>query len=84
MDKIEEDLLERICLLNEEITYSALIFEVTMGVGGKEAMLFAREIFDMYCGYIDYKGWDSTLLDIGHTELGGNKIFKTRIMNEDK
>lgn len=32
-----------------------IMIEITAGVGGKEAMLFARELFDMYCGYINYK-----------------------------
>lgn len=31
------------------------MLELTAGVGGKEAMLFTRELFDMYCGYINYK-----------------------------
>lgn len=42
------------------------MFEVSAGVGGQEAMLFARELFDMYCNYITYKNWEML---VGHLDL---------------
>lgn len=57
--------------MNEEVLCSSIIFEVSTGVGGQEAMLFARELYDMYTGYIEYKGWDADILQIDNTELGG-------------
>lgn len=57
--------------LAEEDTCSALIFEVSTGVGGQEAMLFAREMFDMYCAYFAYKGWEADVLTEDTSELGG-------------
>lgn len=50
---------------------SSLIFEVSTGVGGQEAMLFAREMLDMYCGYFAYCGWQADVLHVDDTELGG-------------
>lgn len=58
--------------MNEEDSCSSLIFEVSTGVGGQEAMLFASELYDMYSGYMAYKGWDVDVLQIDNTELGGN------------
>ncbi|CRK96959.1 CLUMA_CG010322, isoform A [Clunio marinus] len=37
---------------------SNIIFEVSPGVGGKEAMLFANELSTMYFNYFNYKNWD--------------------------
>ena len=34
-----------------------VLFEITAGVGGKEAMLFANELFEMYYQYFEYKNW---------------------------
>lgn len=44
-------------MLNEEDDYGKVHLEVTAGVGGAEAQLFATEIFDMYMSYAEYKGW---------------------------
>lgn len=57
--------------MHEEAAGSSLIFEVSTGVGGQEAMLFAREIFDMYCGYFEYNSWSADVLQQDSTELGG-------------
>ena len=49
-----------------EDSCSDIVLEVTAGVGGKEAMLFAKELFDMYCSYITNKDWD---MQVVHEEL---------------
>ncbi|XP_021355022.1 peptide chain release factor 1-like, mitochondrial [Mizuhopecten yessoensis] len=35
-----------------------IVLEVSQGVGGQEAMLFAAELFDMYRGLAKFKGWE--------------------------
>jgi peptide chain release factor 1 len=50
----------------DEDSCSDIVLEVTAGVGGKEAMLFAKELFDMYCTYITHKHWD---MQVVHQEL---------------
>jgi protein subunit release factor A len=50
------------------------VLEVSAGVGGQEAMLFAKELFDMYCNYITYKGWDMQTADLELSELGLLKL----------
>lgn len=69
--------------LNEDDSCSALIFEVSTGVGGQEAMLFAREMFDMYCAYFEYKGWDSVVLQEDSTELGGIRHASAMVSGQD-
>ncbi|XP_014288022.1 peptide chain release factor 1-like, mitochondrial isoform X1 [Halyomorpha halys] len=48
-----------------------IILEINAGVGGQEAMLFAKSIYDMYCGFIDYKNWNITTEEVGVSDLGG-------------
>lgn len=57
--------------LTDDEQCSSLVLEVTAGVGGKEAMLFAGELHDMYCNYIEHKGWDYDVIQMDTTELGG-------------
>ena len=48
----------------------SLLFEITSGVGGKEAMLFAGSLYDMYLGYFDFKGWKYLNTGVSSSELG--------------
>ncbi|XP_076347461.1 mitochondrial translation release factor 1 isoform X2 [Tachypleus tridentatus] len=70
LEDLEEALFEQI-IPPEDIDDKDLILEVTAGVGGQEAMLFAKEIFDMYCNYATWKGWHCEILDYEVTDLGG-------------
>lgn len=38
---------------------------------GQEAMLFARELFEMYSKFCEYKKWDNELLHLENTDVGG-------------
>ena len=48
-----------------------VILEVRAGVGGDEAALFARELFDMYRNYALLKRWKFEPMDVSETGLGG-------------
>lgn len=41
---------------------SSVLFEVSAGVGGKEAMLFANELCNLYINFFNHKRWD--LVDV--------------------
>lgn len=70
--EIDDDLLNDIILLNEdEPNVGSIMIEVQAGVGGQEAMLFAREIFEMYANYVQFKKWDHDVLEEENTGLGG-------------
>jgi peptide chain release factor 1 len=48
---------------------SGILFEISPGVGGKEAMLFANELYSTYNNYFQYKNWH--LQDVEIDEQGG-------------
>ncbi|MDD3614319.1 MAG: PCRF domain-containing protein [Candidatus Pacebacteria bacterium] len=52
---------------------NSVILEIRAGVGGEEAALFAAELLRMYQKYAQKRGWQSTLLDISYSSLGGVK-----------
>lgn len=49
-----------------------IILEVTAGVGGQEAMLFTKELFEMYIAYVCWKGWQCQIVEKQDTPLGNN------------
>ncbi|CAD6997893.1 peptide chain release factor 1-like, mitochondrial [Ceratitis capitata] len=79
----EEALLNQMLLLTEDQTFNSLIFEVNAGAGGQEAMLFARELFDMYTSYFDYNGWTFEIIDDGETDIGGLRHANVIVENRD-
>lgn len=50
--------------------HNDIIVEVSAGVGGQEAMLFAAEVLNMYCNYAYHKGWTVTGLTTERNEIG--------------
>lgn len=52
------------------------IFEVTNGVGGSEAMLFADELLQVYSRYFTFKKWTFRLEECNRSDLGGTKFAK--------
>lgn len=50
--------------------------EISAGVGGQEAMLFAKDLYTMYCGYIQYRGWTMEVADFDSSDLGKIRIQK--------
>lgn len=57
---------------------SSVLFEVSAGVGGKEAMLFANELCNMYINYFNFKRWEMS--DVESDEQGGQlRHFQARI-----
>lgn len=58
-------------LHNVDEIYNAIVLEIRAGVGGKEAALFAQDLFTMYSGYLTYKNYPFEVLDEGKSDLGG-------------
>lgn len=67
----EQELLEALLELEDGDTFRSLLVEVTAGVGGKEAMLFSGELFDMYSQFCESQSWTVEILQMDHSELGG-------------
>lgn len=53
---------------------NSMIFEVTAGVGGQEAMLFAAEMIAMYEGFIEFNGWQKDVTEVDKSDIGNYKI----------
>lgn len=54
--EIDEKLLEAILPSDKEDECDSIVLEINAGVGGQEAMLFASELFQMYCNFADHQG----------------------------
>jgi len=59
------------------------IMEIRAGTGGKEASLFAGDLFRMYSKYIAAKGWKVEVMDSHIAEVGGFKeiVFSVKGKN---
>ncbi|PSN43069.1 Peptide chain release factor 1 [Blattella germanica] len=60
-----------------------IMLEVSAGVGGQEAMLFARELFEMYCNYVTYKQWHMQIAQEDVSELGGLRHGSILVSGKD-
>lgn len=49
------------------------VVEIRAGTGGEEAALFAGGLYRMYIRYAERQGWQTELVDISPTDLGGVK-----------
>ena len=71
-EKMEEE-LKILMLPKDENDDKNVIMEIRGGAGGDEAALFGAEILRMYMHYADIKGWNTEIIDMNETELGGLK-----------
>lgn len=69
MKEIDTDLLT--ILLEPQLSEGGVLLEVTAGAGGQEAMLFARELFDLYESHASYKGWQVDIASLERSDIGG-------------
>lgn len=60
-----------------------IIMEIRAGTGGKEAALFASNLFNMYKKYALKVGWRFNVLDVSRTDLGGFKQITFEIAAPD-
>ena len=61
---------------------AGLIVEIRAGIGGDEAALFARDLWEMYRRFSEAKGWSFETLDMVTTELGGFREVSFGITGE--
>ena len=59
-----------------------IILEVREGVGGGEAALFAKNLFEMYQRFAAKRGWRMAILDESRSDLGGYKEMTAEIHGE--
>lgn len=61
----------------------AIIVEIRAGAGGKEAALFAGDLYLMYTKYAESQNWKVALVDESRDELGGYKEIVFEIKNPE-
>ncbi|XP_044752847.1 peptide chain release factor 1-like, mitochondrial [Coccinella septempunctata] len=79
----EEELVSTLFTDSPEDQCKEIIFEINSGVGGQEAMLFAKELFEMYKNFAIYKGWKLEVAEYAETDLGGIRHGSLLISGED-
>ncbi|KAF2072936.1 hypothetical protein CYY_005758 [Polysphondylium violaceum] len=70
VEQLEKSLLFSLLPSNKDDNGNAIL-EIRAGTGGSEAQLFALDIFNMYRGYAENKGWEFDPMDMSYTEVGG-------------
>ncbi len=76
-DEILEALKAKM-LTDEDAAINSVIVEIRAGIGGDEAALFARDLYQMYVRFAEKKGCKVEVLDQSGSELGG---FKDLVMS---
>lgn len=68
-----EEELKILLLPKDSADDNNVIIEIRGGAGGEEAALFAYNLYRMYTMYADLKRWQTEVLDINETGIGGIK-----------
>ncbi|XP_043583095.1 peptide chain release factor 1 isoform X1 [Bombus pyrosoma] len=71
MSQIDEKILDIILQKVDTENYDNVVMEIIPGVGGQEAMLFARDLLVMYVNYFDYLGFSYETLEQLESDTGG-------------
>ncbi|CAH4031325.1 unnamed protein product [Pieris brassicae] len=69
LTEVDDDL--KSILLEPCVTNGGIVLEVTAGAGGQESMLFAKELFEMYQSYAEFKEWEVDIASIEKSDIGG-------------
>ena len=66
----------------EDANRSRCVMEIRAGIGGDEAALFARDLYQMYKHYAEDRRWKMEVLNANPTELGGFKEIMLGLQGE--
>ncbi|KAL4716844.1 hypothetical protein ACJJTC_012655 [Scirpophaga incertulas] len=58
-------------LVEPQLTEGGVLVEILAGVGGQEAMLFAKELLELYESYAHYRDWEIDIASIDVSDIGG-------------
>ena len=76
------DELKILLLPKDENDDRSVIVEIRAGAGGEEAALFAYNLYRMYNMYAERNGWQTELLSLNETEIGGFKEVSFAVESE--
>ena len=77
-----EEQLKLLLLPKDPNDEKNVIVEIRGGAGGEEAALFSAVLFRMYSMYAERHGWQTELLNVNETELGGYKEISFMISGD--
>lgn len=80
-EKLEKEIETDLNQEDQLIERSAIV-EIRAGVGGNEAELWAKDLFEMYSKFFEQKGWKKKILSIQSTSLGGIKEVALEIIGK--
>ncbi|MBI4718453.1 MAG: peptide chain release factor 1 [Planctomycetes bacterium] len=68
---------------DDDAAITSVILEIRAGVGGDEAALFARDLYEMYKRFCDRKGFSVEVLELSGSDIGGLKEVVLSIKGDD-
>lgn len=71
LKKTDGELIREMLTLSDCENWSSMTLEISAGVGGQEAMLFAMELLEMYSNFLEAKGWEYEMAEEERTDIGG-------------
>lgn len=66
----------------DETADADAVLEVRAGTGGEEAALFAAELYRMFLRYAERNGWNTTIVNVNETGIGGIKEVVFEVAGE--
>ena len=82
LDSIRER-LKVLLMPKDELADKDVLVEIRAGTGGREASLFAGDIYRMYLRYAENNGWKREQLSSSPSELGGFKEIIFSLKGDD-
>lgn len=82
LNELNERLLNAILSNISKEHYDSIIIEIVTGVGGQEAMLFVRDLYEMYIGYAKYLGISHEVLEMDVTDNDGVRNVSIMVSGE--
>jgi len=70
--RLSETILENL-VMSDDRDIGSVIVEIRAGTGGEEAALFARDLYDMYVKYAEFKHWKVENFHFSPSERNGFK-----------
>ncbi len=81
-----DEMLESLKVLmvsDDDAAINSIILEIRAGIGGDEAALFARDLYEMYLRFAEKAGLKVEVLDQSGTEIGGFKEITLNVKGPD-
>lgn len=82
LNELNKRLLNAILSNISKEHYDSIIIEIVTGVGGQEATLFVRDLYEMYIGYAKYLGISHEVLEMDVTDNDGVRNVSIMVSGE--